>query len=54
VDTHLWSNEAIINLLIALLPILMACGSGCAIEKWIIESITYYDGAIEKHLMDSS
>jgi len=40
--------------LIALLPIPMACGSACAIEKHINESIAYYGGEIEKHLMDSS
>jgi len=43
-----------INLLIALLPIPMVCGSACAMEKNINEFIANYDGAIEKHLMDSS
>ena len=41
------------NLLIALLPIPMTCGSACAIEKHINEFIAYYGGAIEKHLVDS-
>ena len=42
------------SLLIALLPIPMTYDSACAIEKHINESIAYYGGAIEKHLMDSS
>jgi len=42
------------NLLTALLPILMACGTACTIEKQINESIAYYGCAIKKHLMDSS
>jgi len=42
------------NLLTALLPINMVCGSAFAMEKHINESIAYYGGVIEKHLMDSS
>ena len=42
------------NLLIILLSIPMACGSACALEKQINESIAYYGGAIEKHLIDLS
>jgi len=42
------------SLLIALISIHMTCGSACPIENHINESIAFHDGAIEKHLMDSS